>query len=133
MKKSSVVIVKGLIMAIVAGVLLCVPPAYGQVVTASIVRTVTDSFGAVVPAAGTQGNVGNYVQQGPGFFALNAAISRTIKLTERFKLLVRSEWLNASNTPQFSSPGTTLGSSSFGLVTSATGQRVVDLVGKLIF
>jgi hypothetical protein len=85
------------------------------------------------PAAGTQGNVGNYVQQGPSFFNMDAAISRMIKLSERFKLQVRSEWLHALNNPQFASPGTTYGSSSFGLVTSATGQRVIDLVAKLIF
>ena len=88
------------------------------------------------PAAGTQGNVGNYVQQGPGFFNMDAALSRTIKLNERFKLLLRTEWLHATNTPQFANPGTTYGSSSFGLVTSTTGlggQRVIDMVGKLIF
>jgi hypothetical protein len=67
---------------------------------------------------------------------MNASLSRTIKLTERFKLLLRTEWLNATNTPQFASPNTTLGSSSFGKVTGTTGlggQRVIDLVGKLIF
>jgi len=86
-----------------------------------------------VPAAGTQGNVGSYVDQGPGFFNLDAALSRTITITERFKLLLRTEWLHATNTPQFANPNTTLGSSSFGLLTSATGQRTIDIVGKLTF
>jgi hypothetical protein len=87
------------------------------------------------PAPGTQGNVGNYVDQGPGFFDLNAALSRTIRINERFKFQVRTEWLHATNTPEFSSPSLTVGSGSFGLVTStiANTSRIIDVVGKLVF
>lgn len=88
------------------------------------------------PAAGTQGNLGYYTFQGPGLFNLNATLSRTIKLTERFRLQLRTEWLSATNTPQFANPNTTLGSSSFGLVTGTTGlggSRVIDIGGKLLF
>ena len=86
--------------------------------------------------AGTQGTMGFYTDQGPGFFGMNAALSRTINLTERFKLLLRTEWLNATNTPQFGNPGTTVGSASFGRITGTTGTggvRTIDLFGKLIF
>lgn len=90
------------------------------------------------PATGTQGTMGYYTYQGPGYFGLNTSLSRTIKLTERFKLMLRTEWLNATNTPQFNNPGTTVGSSSFGRVTSTLsnasgGVRNIDLVGKLLF
>ncbi len=86
-----------------------------------------------VPAAGTQGNVGNYVSSGPDFFNLDASIFRRIRLTERLGLELRSEWFHATNTPQFANPNTTLGSSSFGLVTSASGARIISLAGKLTF
>jgi hypothetical protein len=44
-------VVKDLIAAFAAGMFLCVPPTYGQVVTGSIVGTIIDSSGAVVPKA----------------------------------------------------------------------------------
>jgi hypothetical protein len=85
------------------------------------------------PPAGTQGNVGEWVSSGPKFFNLDASIFRRINLTERFKLELRSEWFHATNTPQFSNPDTNLGDPNFGLVSSATGARSIDLVGKLTF
>jgi hypothetical protein len=86
-----------------------------------------------VPVGGVQGNMGYYTDQGPGFFAINMDLSRTIKLTARFKLMIRTEWLNAFNNPQFGNPNTNVPSSSFGFISSATGNRTIDLVGKLIF
>ncbi len=85
------------------------------------------------PAAGTQGNASYYLAAGPHMFNLDASIFRTIKLTERFNLQLRSEWFSALNNPQFSNPGGTLGSSNFGYVTSASGSRVIDIAAKLIF
>jgi hypothetical protein len=87
------------------------------------------------PAAGQpQGDVGNYVYSGPRFFNLDASIFRTVKLTERFNLELRSEWLHATNTPQFSLPNTQFGSSSFGLVTGVSGgSRIINLAGKVTF
>jgi hypothetical protein len=85
------------------------------------------------PAAGTQGNVAPYFSAGPNFFDLDASIFRKIKLSERFNLELRSEWFHATNTPQFGSPGTTLGQPNFGYVTSATGARAIDFVTKLVF
>jgi hypothetical protein len=85
------------------------------------------------PVAGTQGNVGNYISAGPAYFNLDASLSRTLAISERFHFEFRSEWLHATNTPQFSNPNTQLGSTSFGYVTSATGARVINLAGKLTF
>jgi hypothetical protein len=85
------------------------------------------------PAPGQQGNVGNYVSSGPDFFNLDVSVLRRIHLSERFGLELRSEWFHATNTPQFANPNTTLGSSSFGLVTSATGARMIDVAGKITF
>ncbi|MEO8736164.1 MAG: TonB-dependent receptor [Edaphobacter sp.] len=86
-----------------------------------------------VPAAGTQGNVGNYISSGPRYFNLDASIFRRFPVTERVNLELRSEWLHATNTPQFGNPNTQLGSSNFGYVTSANGARVINIAGKLTF
>ena len=86
------------------------------------------------PAAGTQGNVGNYVYSGPAYFDLDASIARTFSIREKAHFEFRSEWLNATNTPQFAQPGTQLGSSSFGFVTSTIGNaRIINLAGKITF
>jgi hypothetical protein len=90
------------------------------------------------PAAGTQGNVGNYSFSGPRFFNLDASIFRTMRLTERFNLELRSEWLHATNSPQFgfTASNLQLGNSSFGIINSTLnqgGSRIIDLAGKVTF
>jgi len=57
-----------------------------------------------------------------------------MRLTERFNLELRSEWLHATNTPQFSNPNTEYGSASFGLVTGTSGgNRLINVAGKIVF
>ena len=96
------------------------------------------SFAA--PAASTFGNVGRNYLSGPGFFNLDASLFKSIRFTERYNLDLRLEAFGVTNTPQFffasnggSSSGTTLGSTSFGHVTSASGGRTLQLGVKFNF
>jgi hypothetical protein len=94
---------------------------------------------------GAFGNVGRNYLSGPAYFDLDAALAKSIRLTERFNLDLRLEAFGATNTPQFffnntngtpsggTAAGTTLGSSSFGAITSATGGRVLQLGLKFNF
>ena len=94
---------------------------------------------------GAFGNVGRNYLSGPAYFDLDAALSKSIRFTERFNLDLRLEAFGATNTPQFffnntngtpsggTAAGTTLGSSSFGDITSATGGRVLQLGLKFNF
>jgi Carboxypeptidase regulatory-like domain len=98
----------------------------------------TSSFAA--PAADTFGNVGRNYLSGPGFFNLDAALSKSIRFTERYNLDLRLEAFGVTNTPQFffasnggTAAGITLGSSSFGDITSATGGRTLQLGAKFNF
>jgi len=98
----------------------------------------TSSFAA--PAANTFGNVGRNFLTGPNFFNLDASIAKSIRFTERFNLELRLEAFGVTNTPQFffgtgngTVAGVTLGSSSFGQITSATGGRQLELGAKLTF
>ncbi len=94
-----------------------------------------------VPATGTNfGNVGRNYLSGPNFFNLDAALSKSIRFTERYNLDLRLEVFGATNTPQFffttgngTAAGLTLGSSSFGDITSATGGRTLQLGAKFNF
>ena len=98
----------------------------------------TSSFAA---ATGTSfGTIGRNYLSGPNFFDLDASLSKRIRMTERLGLELRLEAFGATNTPQFffasnggSASGTTLGSSSFGQITSAAGGRVLQLGAKLTF
>jgi hypothetical protein len=98
----------------------------------------TSSFAAPVGTA--FGNVGRNYLSGPNFFNLDAALSKSIRFTERFNLDLRLEAFGVTNTPQFffasnggSAAGTTLGSTSFGQITSATGGRQLQLGAKFTF
>jgi hypothetical protein len=103
----------------------------------------TSSFAA--PVGATFGNVGRNYLSGPNFFDLDAALSKSVRMTERFVLDLRLEAFGATNTPQFffnntngtpaggTAAGTTLGSTSFGQITSASGGRVLQLGAKLTF
>jgi len=81
----------------------------------------------------TFGNVGRYILSGPGFFNLDAALFKNIRVTERFNLEFRTDWYSATNTPQFNTPNVTLGDATFGLVTGAGGSRAIDLGLRLSF
>ncbi|MGH9377364.1 MAG: carboxypeptidase regulatory-like domain-containing protein [Terriglobia bacterium] len=81
----------------------------------------------------TFGNLGPYVFSGPNSFYVDAALFRSIRITERFNLEFRTDWFSALNDPQFNNPGTTFGNSSFGLITGAGGSRSVDFGLKLNF
>ena len=96
------------------------------------------SFAA--PAANTFGNVGRNYLSGPRFFNLDASLSKSIRFTERYNLDLRLEAFGVTNTPQFyfasnggRAAGTTLGSSSFGQITSAIGGRQLQLGLKFNF
>ena len=101
----------------------------------------TSSFAA--PPQLTFGNVGRNDMIGPGLFDLDFSLFKNIEIKERWKLQLRGEAFAITNTPQFSNPGTTLGSSSFGYVTGVTttgmgvngvgGGRAVQLGAKLTF
>ena len=96
------------------------------------------SFAA--PAAATFGNVGRNYLSGPGFFNLDAALSKSVRFTERYNLDLRLEAFGVTNTPQFffasnggNSAGITLGSSSFGQISNATGGRQLQIGAKFNF
>ncbi len=80
----------------------------------------TSSFAE--PVGARFGTSGRNIYSGPGMYDLNAAASRSINLTERYRLNIRAEAFNLTNTPQFANPNTTMTSSSFGYVTSTIGS-----------
>jgi hypothetical protein len=94
-------------------------------------------------APNTFGSMGRAVWSGPGQFRLDAGISRWINFTERWKMQIRADSYNVTNTPFFSNPNTDFNSQSFGFVTGTVGSgsgvngfsasRSIQLAMKIVF
>jgi len=71
--------------------------------------------------------------RGPSYRNLDLALMRRVALPGSRALELRAEVFNATNTPPLGAPNTTVGSASFGTITSAGDPRVVQLAVKAIF
>ena len=71
---------------------------------------------------------------GPGTKTFDTSLSKSFRITETHSLLFRAEAFNLFNTPQFGTPGGTLGTGTFGRVTSTAGDnRQLQLALKYTF
>jgi len=86
------------------------------------------------PAAGTYGDLGRNALIGPGMSSANAGMMKNFPFSHRENMYVqfRMEAFSLFNTPIFSAPNTTLGSS-LGKITSASGDRELQFALKLVF
>jgi hypothetical protein len=102
----------------------------------------TSSF--TTPGGLNIGSVGRHILSGPGMFALNGAVSRTLSFPEsRVRIDLRGEAFNLTNTPQFSNPSTSLTSATYGIINSTLssgtgvngtgGGRAVQFAVKIFF
>ena len=84
------------------------------------------------PARYTYGNSARAIMLGPGRINFDTAISRNIRVRERYRLQFRWEAFNAFNTPVFGLPGSNLGGGGFGIST-ASGVREMQFALKLYY
>jgi len=89
---------------------------------------------AVAPVF-TLGSASRNPVRGPSYKNVDLAISRRIPMPMRSgtALELRAEAFNLLNTPPFANPGATLGTTTFGVISSAGDPRVVQLAAKLLF
>jgi len=89
----------------------------------------------VAPAAYTFGNEGRDILTGPGTNNLDFGVHREFRIPvgEQTRLQFRGEFFNFFNHPQFGNPGSTLGVSNFGVISSANPGRTVQLALKLLW
>lgn len=79
------------------------------------------------------GNSGRNILTGPGIDEWDLSMIKRNRLSERFGLEFRAELFNMFNHPNFGIPGTTFGSSTAGLITSAGTPRDIQFGLKLTF
>jgi hypothetical protein len=61
------------------------------------------------------------------------AVQKLFSIREPVGLMFRAEAFNLTNTPYFFTPGEGLGSPTFGVINSATGERQIQFSLKLLF
>ena len=87
-----------------------------------------------VPSPYTFGNAGRDSLRGPRFTNLDTSVFRDFTLPREFNLEFRSEFFNVLNHPQFANPDGTLEDTTFGQITSTTGNpRLIQFSLKVNF
>ncbi|MBC7927402.1 MAG: TonB-dependent receptor [Bryobacteraceae bacterium] len=86
-----------------------------------------------VQAADTPGNAARNTAYGPRFFNTDFNLSKAFLITERQSVEIRGEAFNLFNTVNFQNPSTTLGSTNFGVITTARDPRIMQLAVRYRF
>ena len=77
-------------------------------------------------ASGTFGNAGVGTVRGPGYGTLDLGVEKSFAITERQRLQFRTELINFTNSPIFQAGNRNVTSPTFGEITSAQGERVIQ-------
>ena len=92
-----------------------------------------DPAALVANPLGTFGNAGYNSLRAPGFFGLDANLSRYFQVTERHRFELRFEFFNLLNHTNFNTPVATRSSSTFGKIQSAADPRILQFAAKYRF
>ena len=86
------------------------------------------------PAAGEVGNLPILVFDGPPQFRVDLALSKRIRIYDRYRVEFKGEAFNLTNTPSFFRGDMDINSTTFGRLTSVNvGARVVQLSARFEF
>ena len=105
----------------------------------STLLAIADSSGKPILVNAQPGTLGNlpfgYIR-GPGAKSVNINLIKRIRINERFTAQIGATAQNATNTPIFANPTSgnlNINSPTFGVITGATGARLIVLQGRIIF
>ena len=88
------------------------------------------AYTAANPVPCALGNTGRNQFRGPGYFSDNLSLFKIFPIYhERVNMETRFDAFNATNTPAFALPGSTLGSGTFGQISSTLGSGVGNVNG----
>ena len=93
----------------------------------------TAAFTAPAPGTLRPGNERRGVIEGPGFNRVDAGAFRNFRIVENVVLQARLEGFNIFNHTNFQTVGTSATSGTFGQVTAARDNRIVQIAAKLVF
>ena len=87
----------------------------------------------VQPLAGRFGNSGHNIIGGPPSKTVSFSVFRAIRIQEKVRLQIRSEFFNLFNHANFGEPGSTVRNASYGVINSAADARIIQFALKLVF
>ena len=93
----------------------------------------TGAFAPVPAGQARPGNERRGTVKGPGFYRFDASLFKNIKLYESLNMQFRAEAFNLTNHTNFQGVNTTLGSGTYGQITSVRDNRIVQLGLKIRF
>ena len=81
------------------------------------------------------GDAGRNIVVGPAYVNLDSSLAKVFAVTEKYKLEVRAEAFNTSNTVHLNGPDGNFSSATFGQISSVlpSSNRVAQLAAKFIF
>jgi hypothetical protein len=85
------------------------------------------------PASGTLGSSGRNILSGPGSATVTLSVFRNIRLSERADFQFRVEMFNFLNHTNFGQPGTTVGTSTYGVIGTSDPARSIQMGAKIRF
>jgi hypothetical protein len=91
---------------------------------------------AAALAGGTPrfGNSGRNIIPGPGLVQVDASLIKRFSILDRFNTEFRAEFFNILNHPNFALPGSSIGTSSVGIISNtAASSRQIQLGLKMSF
>jgi hypothetical protein len=92
-----------------------------------------DPAAFVNPAPFTFGNASRTLPRvlGPPLINFDSLLAKNFRVRERWRAQFRLEMFNMTNTPNWAVPNDVLGSTSFGVITSASSRRIMQAGLKL--
>ena len=86
-----------------------------------------------LPAFSTLGTAGRATLPGPGFWEIDAALSRIFRLRENMSVEARAEAFNLTNSYRAGIPVTAISDQNFGKILTAQDPRIMQLALKFVF
>jgi hypothetical protein len=102
----------------------------------STLKAIADASGNVIlvnPTPGVLGSLGRYYLNGPSNFGLDMNLIKRIRIDESRSFEMRATAIDILNTPQWGNPTTDINSTSFGRITSASGNRIMVIELRINF
>lgn len=106
---------------------------YGQATHNRLQWFYRGAFAAPLPGSGQVGNEKRGVVSAPGFNRIDVGLFRNFKIREGLDFQFRAEAYNVLNHTNLGSPGTVATSATFGQITTARDNRILQLAGKIRF
>jgi hypothetical protein len=91
----------------------------------------TNAF--VLPPAATFGLLGRNTLVGPGLFNIDTTLSKHFRIRERYRVEIRAEAFNLTNTPNYSQIGRIINAPDYGMIDSQLPPRQLQFGAKVNF